>query len=76
MILNLMKFGFIWTYENRNFVPLPPFFLMRVSLEKTQSKNTVRVTSFQANTSNARGRSGRMEVPTTYRFNQNKPSGA
>ena len=42
------------------------FFLRACRLKKkTQSKNTVRVTSFQANSTNARGRSGRMEIQTT-----------
>ena len=40
-------------------------FFTRMSLKKTQSKNTVRMTSFQANSTNARGRSGRMEIQTT-----------
>ena len=49
------------TYGNSSFVPLPPFFL-------TQSKNTVRVTSFQANSIKGKGRSGSMEIQTTYRI--------
>ena len=41
---------------------LPPFFLTRVSLKKNQLKNTVRVTSFQASSTNARGRMDRSIV--------------
>ena len=59
-----LSFGFFGSQKsngNRNFVPLPPFYLTRASLKK-MSKNTVRVTSFQTNSAHARGKSGRMEI--------------
>ena len=43
-------------------------FFLRVSIIKTQSKNTVRMTSFKANSTHARGRSGRMEIQKKWLY--------